>query len=297
MEGERLTVTQTYKNGYEDDCSDASIYTETESGLVASIASDGDKATITGTGDDSPSDNEYAYYEYPDSGGADNLDLPTNTYPTIKVRWRTSVSSNGLQAVIWVVYSDASEDQYTLGFSLDWKVTTLTLDSSKTLDHIRLVADDNPDSWTGTEYVYFDWVIVCAGTFTFPHVAPGGVTVDMPMKLAQIEIPGRDGDVLQRLGMKSPTITVKGDVLQGESWELSANVPHFDYIIRALLFDTWGWFTCDYPRIKCQVMYKNFQYGMETRDNKAVMTWQLDLVLYKLGDFSTFADWRWMYHP
>lgn len=289
-----MTVTLTYQNGYEDDCDDASIYTESEVGLVASIASDGDIATITGTCDNVA--DEYVIYEYPDSAGADNLGLSTDSYPTVKVRWKTSVASAGLQAKLWVIYSDASEDQYTLGYSTAWKVTTVTLDASKTLDHIRLVADDNPDSTnSGTFYVYFDWVIVCIGNFTFPHVAPGGVTVDYQMKQAQIEISGREGDILQRLGMKSPTITVKGDVLQGETWEGSSNDPHFNFVLTAMTLDTWGWFECDYPRIKCQVMYKNFRYGMETRDDKAVMIWQLDLVLYKLGSYDTFSPLDWMY--
>lgn len=284
--------TITWQQGFYDDCSDASLWSEGETGLSATLTSDGDVFTITGTGDNAPANDEYVVYE------RNVTDFSTTVYTKCLVRWKTSVASNGLQAEIKFIDSGAATfDATVLGFSTTWVTTTINLTAGKTLDKIQILANDNPDSWTGTAYVYFDFIMFCKGVFPFPHVAPGGIRVDLPMKLAELEIPGRGGDIIQRLGMKSPEITLTGEILKGETWESSASVPHFDYLLIGLRKDAWAWFTCDHPRIKCKVIYKHFTFNAESTNSDAELSWQLTLKVYSLSNLedANWDDWQWLY--
>ena len=259
-------------------------------GLSTTFTCDGDIINLTGTPGNT--NNEYAFIR------KDISNISTDTYPIALIKWRTNTSSNGMQALITFNYT-AGTKQVTLGFStnMNWQVNKITLDASKTLDSIDLTMDDNPDSLVaGTSSVYIDWIIVCAGIFTYPHVAPGDIHLHFPKKKAQIPIFGRNGDILQDGKLGSPTITINGNVLPGETWRASTSDPHFDYFIRGLLTDTVSYFSCDQPGIRGLVMYDDFEPIMHTSGNEADLRWQLAFTLYKLGDFSNFADWGWMYN-
>ena len=261
---------------------------------VRTFTSDGDVFTMSGT--TATNGHIESFYEQ-----LDITNFSSDTYPKLTVRWNTSatVTSPGLQAQVKVIYSDNSTSTHVLGYTSTGAmptVTTVNLTAAKTVSKIELWAiEDVAANPNGTHYVYYDWFIFHAGTFTFPHVAPGGVDYDSLMKLAQIEIPGREGDINQRLGMKSPTITVTGDVLEGEQWESAATWPNFDYFLVGLKNDTWAYFTCDKPRIRCQVMYKRFRMGMDTSGNEPKLVYSLTFVVHKLNPFSSWYDWHWLY--
>ena len=284
-----MTATITYKNGWVFDCESTTGWTETETGVSATLTTDGDAFTITGTPSTAGSD--YAYYEY------DLPDFISTLYSTCIVRFKTSGASNGLEPVISFITSGAAEVNKTyLGFSTQWKTTTITLTGGNTLSKIRLYADDNPDSLAaGSTSVYFDFVLVCKGTFTFPHVAPGEVRVNYGMIIAQLKVPGRHGDILQSLGQHTPEIILGGDVLEGEAWRLNTSVPHFDYLLRALLIDSWNWFTCDFPAVKAQVKIKDLSTYVDVAGNNAKLKWTLTLLLHKLSSYSGWPDYEWMY--
>ena len=185
----------THTHGFLDDCNDVTGWTETESGLVASIAtSSDDYFTITGTCDNVA--DEYAYYE------KDITNVSTILYPYLVVRWKTSAIANGFQAKIGVTYTGAGLVTTTLGFSAGWKTTVITLTASDTIDKIRIYADDDPDTIAaGTFYVYYDFIMVC-GLFTFPNCA-GGLQFTPASRYATVPMLRRDTDVLQFVGSES----------------------------------------------------------------------------------------------
>lgn len=288
-----MTVpTITWGHGFMTDCDDLTGYIEAVGGMAGAQASLtvllNDIFQVEGTCDDAG--DEYCYYHYPDEGGADNLSLSTNTYTRYAIRWKTSASSNGLGATATAVFNDASTQQLVGAtnpeFSTTWTVSSGTLTSSKTLDHIRLGADDYPNSIAaGTFQVYYDFVLIFKDLFTFPTVQPGGVWFKPRQKIVQTEIPGRDGDVLERLGMKSPEIVVQGKVLSGESWG-SPDLEYLYYIVRDT--DLWQWFTSD--PVDCKVMLKDFDLG-QVSESGFQADYELQFLMYSLSNLAE-ATWQ-----
>jgi hypothetical protein len=212
----------THTHGFLDDCNDVTGWTETESGLVASIStSSDDYFTITGTCDNAA--DEYAYYE------KDITNVSTILYPYLLVRWKTSAIANGLQAKIGVTYTGAGLVTTTLGFSAGWKTTVITLTASDTIDKIRIYADDDPDTIAaGTFYVYYDFIMVC-GLFTFPNCA-GGLHFTAPSRYGLTEIPPRIADVSQYLGAESATVDCSCNLDIG-NWKRSTDSVNGDVFL------------------------------------------------------------------
>ena len=258
------------------------------SSFAPNVTCNGDAFTLYGTLDDAS--DEY-FYIARDLTGISSVYRSVASYPKLTVRFKTSAANAGLQAKVIVGYDDGDTDTFTLGYSQDWKVTTNDLQAAHTVSTIKFVADDNPDATAaGLFYVYFDYAFQHAGTFTFPHV--NTVTVNVPSKIAQLEIPGRDGDILQHLGMKTAEITVNISIVEGETWRSDSAYPEFDYLLTAISTDTWSYFTNSRPLIRCQVMFKNFTW--ET-DEDGRMVLNLHFLVYKRGSYSLFSDYSWIW--
>jgi hypothetical protein len=145
---------------------------------------------------------EYAYYEY---------DLPTNlstdVYNKYLVRWKTSAASNGLQAKIYFGYTVGPSPIHVLGFSTDWAVWTGSLTAGKTLDKIRIYADDNPDTInSGTYYVYYDFIMFFPDWFVFPNT--DSIRVKPSPKYGLTDMPSGIVDKTQNLGSESATVDI-----------------------------------------------------------------------------------------
>jgi len=209
-------VSLTYGHGYLHDCDSTSDYSGTGNsadpltGLA--FTSDGDVFTITGTCDAAA--DEWYYRKH------DATDFSSTTYNKWMSRYKTSVGSNGLGAVLKVKYGDASYESL-LGsnpvFSTDWTVATGTLTSGKTVDEILIYADDYPDSIAaGAFSVYFDFIMFYKDAFTLPNVA-GGMNIDFPPREAIIPIPGRDTNLKQHLGTEDALINIICDLDQSNA--------------------------------------------------------------------------------
>jgi len=78
--------------------------------------------------------------------------------------------------------------------------------------YIRFYADeDAADNANGTSQVYYDFLLIHKGTFTFPNVAYG-LDFTPPPRYATIPIPSRVGDITQGLGSESATVTASCDL-------------------------------------------------------------------------------------
>jgi len=262
----------TYGHGYFNDGDDASEWTETESSLTAA--------------DDAG--DEYAHY------WATVPNVSSNTYPTFAILWKTSDSSNALGARVSLNFDDAT-DQTILGasapqFSTSWEFTTGTITPGKTIEKIRLWADDYPNTIAaGESSVLYDFVMLCRGTFTFPYAHVHSLQISN--RYADIIIPGRVGDIQQYLGMESPTIRLSGDMKHGIGTWGGSLITYGEFLYR--LFheahnDPCQWFDSDL--IKCKVTPRDFNISQE-KDSGAQRTWELLLKHYSLSS-GVESEWN-----
>lgn len=278
--------TITYGHGFLDDCTDTAGWTEHEVGLAASISiENGDYLKITGTCDNVA--DEYAYY-------VKNItDISSTIHPKLLVRWKTSAAANGLQARIDVTYDDSSSTETILGFSVGWKTTVISLDTDKTISEISVYADDNPNTIAaGTFYVYYDFILICQGIFTWPFTS--GVRLEGFNNLQHLKIPGKVGNVTQYLGGDDSALRVWGDI--DSTGVDAAGVPQvnqgwhgrwttkdgeaFYQILQNSFGDPWEWFTSDVASLKVTVDH----FGIEQSDTaKNLLLYELDLHEYRLG--------------
>ncbi len=253
---------------------------------------------------------ESGFYCYPDKSGANDLDFSTTDYPFILIRYFTSESTAGAHAKVVVAF-DGYDNGKTVAqnitdgnaqlvldnaYSTTWAVEGVALTSGKTLDHVLLFAECDTDTANGTYYVYYDFVLICVSSFTFPFV-DRIVRVPMRKKVAIIEIPGRDSDIIQDLGMNSPRLRLEGT--------MDASATNWGSPYGSILYaitrgstggyhDPWQWFTSDVINCKVTPAPEGFVIAQD-KDAKAQRTWTLDLILYSLSslDETTWDNLQW----
>lgn len=279
-----MAVTITYGHGHLDDCNHddpTTYYLEVRYNMDSADATPstlhGDILQVKAIFDDGATD-EYVYYR------RDISNISSDEYPAFLVRYKTSEAANGAQAKVELVFTSGSQILLDSTYSTTWATASGSITAGKTIDYILFYADD--DGTDGTFYVYYDFLLLHKGTFTFPHIGPGQIRPDFNRKKAFLEIPGRDGDIEHDLGMKSPEIVLSGALLEGEDW----GTPDFEklyYIVRDS--DPWQWFTCDRPYIRCKASVQGFTPLNTISDNTATLGWELRLKQYSLSDLGASA--------
>ena len=151
------------------------------------------------------------------------------------------MSSNGLGAKVVLVFTSGTQTilgQSAPEFSTLWNVETDTITPGKTIDKIRLYADDYPNSIdSGTYYVYYDFILLHRNTFTFPQ-AGSEVRFTFPPRLPILEIPGASGDITQNLGTRLATVHMRASDMELHSgWKRTSNPV--DVIEGEILLDLW----------------------------------------------------------
>ncbi len=153
-----------------------------------------------------------------------NIDKSTTLYGRIRLRYRTT--SNATAKVI-LVFDDASTQTVLSETAAStFKVLDTTITTAKTLDHIKLYACD------GTGSVYYDFIQVYKGNFTFPNVA--SLTFTPPSRNLRIPAPSRIGNIPQNLGADDATIelTCNLDVeTDTYSWKRDGDVDAGDIFL------------------------------------------------------------------
>jgi len=185
-------VSVTYGHGHLDDCNSTTGWTETESGMVGSLATDGDIFTITGTADGGAGD--YVAYT------KDVSNISSDIYTKYLFRYKTSVSSAGLAARAIIYFTSGNQIVIDNLYSALWKTKTGTITAGKTIDTIQIFAYNDTGA-TGTYYVYFDFILLYKNDFVFPHTV--NLDFSPPPRYAQLMAPTRIGDITQNLGSES----------------------------------------------------------------------------------------------
>jgi len=262
---------------------------------------------------------ESGFYSYPDKDGANNLAFSTTTYPKFLCRYKTSSANAAAGAAAKIVlafngYVEANsvdtniaaghaQEILTNSFSTTWKTAIGDITPTKTLDHILLFAECDTTAAIGTDYVYYDFVLVHKGTFTFPYWHD--VYYDIHYKAPSLGIHGRDGDIEQKGGMKSPVIVVEGTMDSSDTGARWKDAPttsslavrslygnRFYNIARGMTGgyrEPWQWFTSDLTN--CKVTQTDhplsLHQGKELKEQREYKLRFKQFSLSSLGE----ADW------
>jgi hypothetical protein len=173
---------------------------------------DGNTATITTVSEDllgitvsASAGNKLCYYSYPSeaTNHTANLGISSSTYT--KIRWRYICSNASVKARIDLVFSDGDVQAVLAATNnTGWTVGSTTLTAAHTLDHIRLYAT------AATGIVYYDFIQIYKGDFTFPNIASANGTFNP--RLIKIPIPGKGGDDTQGLGTEDAEFDLTCDL-------------------------------------------------------------------------------------
>ena len=282
-----MTKTITHGHGFRCDCNNTTGWSEVEVGLDATLSVEkGGYFKIEGICDNAG--DEYAYYEYNISN------ILSNTYKKFRLCYKTSVASVGLGAQVQLVFT--SGNQWLLGettpaFSTTWKVVSGSITADKTIDKIRIYANDEPNTISsGTYQVYFRWLLLYAGDFTIPYTSEP-VTLDNKALEAIHRIPGRVGNRVQYLGMDSPVFTLSGSMGNNtETWGNPLGAVMYE-ILYERFKDPWQYFTSNLASFRVQVV--DFKI-IETSEEGAARKWEL--TLRKHDEICGSNLWVWEYY-
>ena len=288
--------TISYGHGYLTDCDDLTGWVETRNNLAVGNAVEtvdaGDYFKIVGTSINVGDVDEYAYYtfDFTDNGLSD---ISSTSFPTFLYRYKTSESSMGFGARIDLLGTFDGGFETILPtsgtipqFSTSWKAASGSITSGKTITGVRLWMDDYPDTYNGssTSTVYYDFLLLCKGTFTFPNVGHG-MEFRPPSKYAVIPIFGRVGDITQGGGSESAVVTCSCNLDVGDDWKRpQGTTPKTDYVKGQVFLENshnsykepWQWLDTGEHQ---------FKVTMETPVFRYVPTHSLDLLFreYRLS--------------
>jgi len=294
---------------------DSGVWTEDPASFVNILAADitpsiyyGDILGIALDCDDGIGTVESGWYSYPNELGTDplvNLGISTTLFPSFLMNYKTSHSADGVQIGCQLVFSDATTQTIlSPTYSTTWARASGTLTANKTLDHIRILVTSEASTPNGIDYdVYCDFVLIHRGTFTFPYWH--NVYYDLWCKAPSLEVFGRDGDIEQRGGMKSPTITVEGTMDYSDTGSRWKDAPSTSSLavrsfygnrfyegIRGMLGDyrtPWNWFTSDL--VNCKVVPTNHPLRLsQQKDLKEQRKYSLHFKQFSLSSLGE-ADW------
>lgn len=262
----------TYKQGYFNDCEDsteAATWVETEDGCTATLTVDsGDFFLINVT---NAVGNKIVYYE------KDITNISTTAFPKLAVQYKTA----GPNFKIVFIFTDGTQTILDETTSSTWLIASLDVTPEKILDKIRIYATNAIGS------VYINFLIV-ANQFTIPSWKVLDLVTSK--KIARLQIPGKDGDIIQDFGLASPEIIMRGDMMSGEAWGTPPGEPLY-YVIRD--DEPWQLFTSD--KINCKLKPTHFTVSQDeasgqqgTYDFRGIMETNLS----DLGG-TTWASKQW----
>ena len=271
------------------DCNDATSWAEgpgpTLGGTSLTVLY-GDYFQIEGTC--AGAGNEATYFAY---SFVPAEQFSTDDYPNYLIRYKTSAPSDGVGAAVKANFTIGT--QYLLGeafipeFSANWTLKSGTLDAGKTMSRVDLIANDYPDTVAaGTFQVYFDFILFYKDTFTFPK---SNVILFLPKpNIANIPIPGREGEILQNLGSEKARVHLWEEMMRESTWGTPKG-QWFYKIAHEMGGDLWQWLTL--PSHSCKFK-ATFDTAPEILFENGKLTFDLWLKEYKLADAAAMETYQ-----
>jgi len=211
-----------------------------------------------------------------------DIDISTAIYT--KIYWRYKCSNATVKAKIAVEFDDANTQTVLAETnSTAWTTGSATLTTAKTLDHIRLHANTN----TGT--VYYDYVLVCKGAFSFPNAE--SIQFSPRVDLGRSAGMSRWGRMPQTLGSDDAMTIIDCDLDNG-TWTRTTDTiagEVFLDIAHSSHEEAWQLLTSGHGHtMKARLESPNFQY----KNDIHLLT--LTFYEYRLGsaDAESYAE-RW----
>jgi hypothetical protein len=263
-------ITLSYGHIFLDDCVDLTSWDTTAgAGFTATVDSESFFAFNLGT-------SQTKYWSYPAEGGASNLTISSSVYPKIKFQYKCSNAN--VKAKVELVFSDAST-QVVMAATNSTVLTTVTatITASKTIDHVRLYAQD------AVGIVYYDFVTIYQGDFPIPNVRYG-ITPRFNSKNVIQGMPGMGGNFSQNLGSDLAEYTFGCDCTKGV-W--TRTLPN-DEVIGEVFLDIihnsvtqqWVWLTTPIETFKVELV----DLQMPRLSNLNQMDWRLNFTLREYRD-------------
>jgi hypothetical protein len=236
--------------------------------LSTPVESENDYVKLTAS---ASAGNEAGYIQTPNTNSADNINISTTVYTKARFRYKTS-DANIKAKIIFDYGAGGTQEVLADASSTSFTVGTADLTTAKTLDHIRLHADH------ATGDVYYDYVLVYKGDFTFPNVGLG-INGTIPTTTPRIGIPGRQTRVANNMGSDDFTLRMRCDLTQG-TWTRSGDSQPgqvFYDIAGESPSEPWQWLDTEREQMKVTLDPPLF-----TRDGSPeTLTDQMDLLFYE----------------
>jgi hypothetical protein len=186
------------------------------------------------------------YFYYP------ALTASTTTYPKLIIRHKDTgnLGSNPIGQVL-VIYGDLTTSTFNLTSSTSFIAETFTLTTGKTLSQIQveIVATG---SLSGTFTMNVDFLFAFKETLTLP-AASQPLQLPLLRRIADLQIPSREGSVLQDLGSPSPQVEVGGTLITTSSPNNYTGDQWWDVLVGVWLEANWQWFASDRVAYKYQI--------------------------------------------
>jgi hypothetical protein len=179
-----------------------------------------------------------------------DLELSEDTYT--KIYWRYICGNGSINARIVLEFDNAQTQEVLAETnSTTWSVGSATIQSaagSRELDHIYLYAND------ATGDVYYDFILVCKGAFTFPNIV--SIRPRYRGRSVELDVPGKGGDTDQNLATKDTLYDLTCDLSVG-TWTRTGDNKDGD-VFRDIHHERhdepWQWFDWEEEQIKAKLL-------------------------------------------
>jgi len=275
--------TITYGVPWQTDCGDTSGWTIDDGASTATLTVD--DGTIFNINVTVSAGAKSVYCEY------DFTDISSTAYGNIYIMYKTG--DNNIKAKVVLYFTAGTQEVLAETSNTDWTLANAEITTAKTIDKIRIYATQ------ATGDVYFHWIMIYKGTFTFPDFKK--CTVKFPLKKPVLGIPGRDTDVTQHLGRKNARITIEGDMQSGETWGSltgasadSSPRTYGEYLYLLLRERKWQWLTTDQGSFKVMLAEEGPTFAQDVASGQQ-RTYIIPFEECELGDTSaaTFDGSAW----
>jgi hypothetical protein len=245
-------VTLTRGVGYRDDELDANV-TQQNAGTVSgvSVSSDGDILTWSGTFTNPVAIDGAIVYR---SVGS----LSSSTYGFNLARAKITALSGNFIVTAYTHFTDSTAQVNTVTIignvpTTGYVVATTTEVAGKTIDRLGFIVEAlTTQTGTFNFTILLDFIYLFKETLTLPAVSQ---PLQLPLlrRVADLQIPSREGSVLQDLGSPSPQIEVGGTLITTATPNNYTGDQWWDVLVGTWLEANWQWFASDRISYKYQI--------------------------------------------
>ena len=131
-------------------------------------------------------------------------------------------------------------------------VSTFNSQTNLTVDRIGIIVTAQTGAVTANFDVFADFIFICKENLTLP-AASQPLSFPLSRRIATLQVPNRQGDILQDLGSSSPTVEVDGTLITTTAPNNYTGDQWWDVMVGTWLEGNWQWFASDRVSYKYQI--------------------------------------------